>query len=98
MIKDTGGCYVLVLGQLFGERFLLGSVYAPNTFEPFFLFFFSELIANKSSFSVNHIIVGGDFNCALDPSLVLNPPKHATASRQAVKLKHLCEDLGLLDA
>uniref|UniRef100_A0A672P311 exodeoxyribonuclease III n=1 Tax=Sinocyclocheilus grahami TaxID=75366 RepID=A0A672P311_SINGR len=95
MIKDTGGRYILILGQLFGERVLIGSVYAPNSFEPTF---FSELTANISSFSFNHMIIGGDFNCALDPSIDLNPPKYTTASRQAVKLIKFCEDFGLLDA
>ncbi len=83
MIKDTGGCYILILGQLLSERVLIGSVYAPNTFEPTF---FSELTANISSFSVNHMIIDGDLNCALDPSLDLNPPKYTTASRQAAKM------------
>lgn len=55
MIKDTGGHYILIIGQLFGERGLIGSVYAPNTFEPTF---FSELTANISSISVNHMIIG----------------------------------------
>lgn len=45
VIKDTGGCYIFILGQFSGERVLTGSVYAPNTFEPNF---FPELIANIS--------------------------------------------------
>ncbi len=44
------------------------------------------------------MIIGGDFNCVLDPSLDLNPPKYTTASRQAAKLIKFCEDFGLLDA
>lgn len=62
-MKDTGGHYILIVDQLFGERVLIRSVCAPNTFEPFF----SELNVNISAFSANHIITE-DFNYALDPS------------------------------
>lgn len=67
-MTDAGGCYLLILGQVlfylfFGERVLIRSVCAPNTFEPFF----SELNVNISAFSANHIITE-DFNYALDPS------------------------------
>ncbi len=44
------------------------------------------------------MIIDGDLNCALDPSLDLNPPKYTTASRQAAKLIRFCEDFGLFDA
>ncbi len=42
-MKDTGGRYILILGQLHRERVLIGSVYATNTFDPTL---FSELTAN----------------------------------------------------
>lgn len=53
MIKDTGGCYILILGLRKGCY----QKYVCSKFEPNF---FSKLNANISSFSVNHITLGGD--------------------------------------
>lgn len=37
--------------------------------------FFPKLLADISSFSCSLILLGGDFNCVLDPSIDQSPPK-----------------------
>lgn len=66
VIQDTEGRYVAVTGCLYGERVLIGSVYAPNTFDsPFY----SKLLADISSICPPYVILGGDFNCVLAPEM-----------------------------
>ena len=36
VVRDTEGRFVIITGFLYGERVLIGSVYAPNTFDSSF--------------------------------------------------------------
>lgn len=72
VIQDTEGRYVAVTGCLYGERVLIGSVYAPNTFDSSF---YSKLLADISSICPPYVILGGDFNCVLAPEMDHSPPK-----------------------
>uniref|UniRef100_A0A3P9I7X4 exodeoxyribonuclease III n=1 Tax=Oryzias latipes TaxID=8090 RepID=A0A3P9I7X4_ORYLA len=95
VIQDADGRYVLVTGLLYGEQILLGSVYAPNTFDSSFN---SKFVAEVSSVSSTHILIGSDFNCRLAPSTDYNPPKTQASSKMARAIVELCSDLSLFDA
>uniref|UniRef100_A0A3P9HFR2 exodeoxyribonuclease III n=1 Tax=Oryzias latipes TaxID=8090 RepID=A0A3P9HFR2_ORYLA len=95
VIQHADGRYILVTGLLYGEKILLGSVYAPNTFDSSF---YSKFLAEVSSVSSTHILIGGDFNCGLTPSTDYNPPKTQAPSRMSRATVELCSDLGLFDA
>lgn len=63
---DFNGCYVLIKGNLYGESIMLLNVYAPPKSPPCFFAVLAELV---SEFSIPNVIIGGDWNCILDPNL-----------------------------
>uniref|UniRef100_A0AAY4BGN1 Endonuclease/exonuclease/phosphatase domain-containing protein n=1 Tax=Denticeps clupeoides TaxID=299321 RepID=A0AAY4BGN1_9TELE len=65
----------------------------PTVYEPQF---FSKLLADISSFSCSRILLGGDFNCVLEPSIDLSPPK-GVRQRKSLRLSEFCKDLELFD-
>uniref|UniRef100_A0A3Q3BYN0 exodeoxyribonuclease III n=1 Tax=Haplochromis burtoni TaxID=8153 RepID=A0A3Q3BYN0_HAPBU len=95
IVRDTDGRFILITGLLYGELILLGSVYAPNTFDRSF---YSNFLAKTSPVCPNHVIIGGDFNCGLNPETDYNPPKSQPSSKMAKATTDLCSDLGLFDA
>ena len=66
VISDTTGRYIIVSGMLFGTPIILANVYGPNWDNPQF---FSRLIAKLPDNNSIHLVLGGDFNCVLDPVL-----------------------------
>uniref|UniRef100_A0AAY4BML7 Reverse transcriptase domain-containing protein n=3 Tax=Denticeps clupeoides TaxID=299321 RepID=A0AAY4BML7_9TELE len=92
-ITDNEGRYVLLSGILYGEHVVIGCIYAPTVYEPQF---FSKLLADISSFSCSRILLGGDFNCVLEPSIDLSPPK-GVRQRKSLRLSEFCKDLELFD-
>uniref|UniRef100_A0A3B5A4F9 Endonuclease/exonuclease/phosphatase domain-containing protein n=1 Tax=Stegastes partitus TaxID=144197 RepID=A0A3B5A4F9_9TELE len=92
-IKDKEGCYVLISGHIFGEHVVIGCVYAPTVFEPSFL---PGLLANISSLSCSLMVLGGDFNCVLDPSIDQSPKDRR--SQKSTNLLDFCKDMALFDA
>uniref|UniRef100_A0A8C6K9K2 exodeoxyribonuclease III n=1 Tax=Nothobranchius furzeri TaxID=105023 RepID=A0A8C6K9K2_NOTFU len=95
IVRDTDGRFILITGLLYGEQILLGSVYAPNTFDRSF---YSNFLAKTSSVCPNHVIIGEDFNCGLNPETDYNPPKSQPPSKMAKATMDFCSDLGLFDA
>lgn len=93
-ISDGEGRYILVAGHIYGEHVLLGSIYAPNIYDPAF---FPKLLADISGFSTSYILIGGDFNCTPNPTIDQSPPR-PSPSRKSLKLAEFCTDLDLYDA
>lgn len=60
---DIGGRYIIIQGTLLGEQLNLINVYGPNIDDQLF---YNNLFLNISSLRGN-IIMGGDFNCTLNP-------------------------------
>lgn len=66
VITDSSGRFVIVIGQIYNVSIVLANVYAPNWDDKsFFKRFFSTL----PDLSSHYLILGGDFNCCLDPQL-----------------------------
>lgn len=63
--KDPAGRYVIVQGNILSITLNLVSVYAPNENKPKF---FEHLFLTVSTLQGLYII-GGDFNCTLNPSI-----------------------------
>lgn len=95
VMQDTEGRYVVVTGWLYGERVLIGSAYAPSTFDSSF---YSKLLADISLVCPPYVILGGDFNCVLAPEVDHSPPKTLPPTKMAQATKRLCSDLDLFDA
>lgn len=94
-VKDNQGRYVLITGLLHGERVLIGCVYAPNMYQEHFS---SKLLADTSAVSQTFSILGGDFNCTMDPEVDQTLPARSVLSKMRETTKKLCSDLQLLDA
>lgn len=95
VVHGTEGRYFVITVFLYGEHVVIGSAYAPNTFDGSI---YSKLLADLSSICPPFVILGGDFNCGLLPQMDYNPSKTLPLSRMAKATKDLCSELGLFDA
>lgn len=70
------------------------NVYAPNDNSPQFMKTIFDLVLEMAQ---GILLIGGDFNCVLNPFLDKNPTSnvHPTMSRA---LKNSCEEFGLINA
>lgn len=88
---DTEGRYVLVKGALHSENILLGNVCAPNVpDEAFYAFLLHQLVDMDSI----NMIIGGDFNCTLRPTMD-RLPSQTIQSKKAVL--NIYKEFDLLD-
>lgn len=65
-MSDEEGRYVIVVGEVFSVPLTLVNVYGPNCDNPEF---FKKVFDLIPSISDTNLIIGGDFNCVLDPYL-----------------------------
>lgn len=65
IIRDPSGRYVIIQGTIFSLSLNLVSVYGPNEDNPKF---FEDLFLTLSTLQ-GSFIIGGDFNCTLNPLL-----------------------------
>lgn len=93
-IKDKHGRFVLISASLYGEELALLNVYCPPCHP---LNFLTEAFAKLSDFAVEKSIVGGDFNCLMNPLMDRFPLGALALSKQSQQITGLCEDLGYVD-
>lgn len=93
-IKDKYGRFVLILASLYGEDFALLNVYCPpcNSLD-----FLIEAFGKLSDLGVENTIVGGDFNCLINPLMDRLPLGRLPLSKQSKQIIGLCEDYGYVD-
>lgn len=72
IIPDNKGRFIIVTGKLYGNLVALVNLYGPNWDNPQF---FSSLIGKLSDPNSHLLILGGDFNCTLQPALDKSNPK-----------------------
>lgn len=63
---DPNGRFIIVTGHINSFPITLLNIYGPNTDDPAFFRKVFDLIPDDDS---SHIVIGGDFNCYLDPYL-----------------------------
>lgn len=94
VISDPQGRYIIVSGHLYNTPVVLANVYAPNIDDAgFFEHFFSSLPDLNS----HSLILGGDFNCWLDPLLDRSSTKPAALSKSASLIQSFLSSLGISD-
>lgn len=92
VIADKNGRYIIVSGKLFNTFITLANVYAPNIDDVnFFRHFFSMLPGLNSC----PLIIGGDFNCWLDPVLDRSSSKPISESKSASFIHNFISEYGL---
>ena len=70
-VLDTNGRYILIDATVQGSDFLLVNMYAPNKVQEQCEFFsgLGKMVEEFNTSAEQKIVVGGDFNVAIDPDL-----------------------------
>ena len=97
-VLDTNGRYILIDATVEGSDFLLVNIYAPNKVQEQCEFFsgLETMVEEFNTSAEQKIVVGGDFNVAIDPDLDCsggNPTK-----KDSVKhIQDICLNFDLVD-
>lgn len=94
VISDPSGRFIIVTGKIFGITLTLANVYGPNwdneDFYKNFLFSIPDIVSS-------HLILGGDFNCCLDPSLDRSSIKPISPSKSSKVIQLFMEQYAVSD-
>lgn len=94
VISDANSHFIIVSGKSYNTKMALANIYAPNVDDVgFFERFFSSL-PDLSSYT---LILGGDFNCWLDPVLDRSSPNPGSVSRSASFIQSFLSNSGVSD-
>ena len=98
-ISDPSGRYLIVKASIQDKQYVLVNIYAPNKDKDLLEFFRSiqKLICDNDFDNEENIIIGGDFNCPIDP--LLDKKGGVLSPRRAVVERILCmqSELELID-
>lgn len=93
-VKDKSGRYVIIKGVLQGTVISILNIYYPPAHPSDFI---TKVFLDFSEIQSDISIVGGDFNCILNPLIDKLPHKVSPLSSQAKSLNSICEDLEFVD-
>lgn len=93
-IKDKHGRYIIVVGKLYNMPVVLANIYAPNWDN---VQFFMDLISLLPNLDTHNLILGGDLNCVLDPTLDRSSPTPSALSKSAHCINSFCKVYGVFD-
>lgn len=93
-IKDSCGRYIIIKGLLYGKYISILNVYAPPGHPTDFI---TKAFLEFAELETECSIVGGDFNCHLNPLIDRMPADSRAPSKRARALVEACEELGLID-
>lgn len=91
--QDTFGRYIIVQGNVLSQKLNLVNIYGPNEDNPSF---FERLFLTVSALEGLNII-GGDFNCTIDPVLDRSTQIDATHVQTRKTLTSYIRDLRLIE-
>lgn len=97
VISDPNGRFVIVTGQIYNTHLVLANVYAPkydDDDDAFFRRFFSTL----PDMSSHCLILGGDFNCWLNPQLDRSSSKVCSPLKSNKVIQSFMEEFAVSDA
>lgn len=77
-ITDKEGRFIIVAGEIFSTPITLVNIYGPNFDDPRF---FQNVFSKIPDISSTNLIIGGDFNCVLDPYLDRSSAQRASPSK-----------------
>ena len=92
---DSSGRYIIVVGRLYNTPVILANVYAPHWDDSSFFQKFFPLLPNMNT---HHLILGGDMNSALSPSLDRSSSRTMTMSKTAHAIRLFLNTNGISDA
>lgn len=94
VISDPDGRYVIVSGILYQTPVILVSVYAPNFDNPAFM---TSLFSHLPNLDTHRLILGGDLNCTINPSLDRSQPKSSAPVSMSRSFSFLADQTGCVD-
>lgn len=93
LIIDPGGRFIIVQGNILSQKINLINIYGPNEDSPSF---YNKLFLTLSNLEGLYVL-GGDFNCTLDPVLDKSSGKDNTHGKTRKLLNDYIRDLRLQD-
>lgn len=93
--RDPLGRFLFLKGSLHNKTFTIANLYAPNSRQ---VPFFRHTLQLLTTFSTGSLIVGGDFNVPLDPSLDTSNGTSSSTNRALRAIKTQFRELLLHDA
>lgn len=94
MVTDPNGRYIMITGNIHSFPVTLLNVYGPNTDDPKF---FREVFDLIPDLSTTNLIMGGDFNCYLDPYLDRLSSRIPPAIASVQMLNNLIKSRNMVD-
>ena len=95
VVSDTNGRYVIITGKIGGHNLILANVYGPNWDNDNF---FKNVFFSLSDLNSHQLILAGDFNCCLDPSLDRSSNKPSGLSKSSKVIQMFMEQYAVADA
>uniref|UniRef100_A0A3B1JFC8 Reverse transcriptase domain-containing protein n=1 Tax=Astyanax mexicanus TaxID=7994 RepID=A0A3B1JFC8_ASTMX len=92
--KDPNGRYLIVTGTILSRHVTFLNLYAPNFDDPSFFRSVFKLIPDMAT---THLVIGGDFNCVLDPFMDKQSPPAGSPSNSTTVLNKLIQSLNIVD-
>lgn len=93
-LVDSEGQYVFLKGSYRDRTLTLANVYFPNSAQ---ITFYQKVIRELKGFSSGLLIMGGDINIPLDPTVDSSTRKSCITYRALKKFKQLLNSLQLVD-
>lgn len=92
--SDPAGRYIIVVGQVYGFPLILANIYAPNWDDQEF---FSKFFSRLPNMATHHLVLGGDLNCVLSPTLDRSSQKSVPVSKSARIIQCFLNTYGIAD-
>ncbi len=94
IIADPQGHYIIVTGCIVNTPVILANLYAPSWDNDKF---FSDLLCSLSNLDSHFLILGGDFNCCLDPILDRSSTNPSKLCKSAQEINSFLQDYAVSD-
>ena len=94
-IRDELGRCIVIDIEFLNRRMTLGNVYGPSSGDH--PEFFEEVFNKIISFDNQLIVVGGDWNVALNPTLDTNHPSNIYRNRSRGKIQEFIEECDVVE-
>uniref|UniRef100_A0A669BRS1 Reverse transcriptase domain-containing protein n=1 Tax=Oreochromis niloticus TaxID=8128 RepID=A0A669BRS1_ORENI len=93
-IEDKNGRFLIIAGKLFHTPVLLVNIYAPNFDNPDFT---NNLFSTLPFLDTHCLILAGDLNCVMNPTLDRSSPRVFTQSSMSKSISDFMSQNGFVD-
>ena len=94
VISDPNGRFIIITGKMCGNSLILANVYGPDWDDDNF---FKKNVFSLPDLHSHQLVLGGDFNCCLDPSLDRSSTKLSAMSKSAKTIQVFMEQYAISD-